>query len=178
MSGPLPGIPFMGCCGTNLPEFAQFRTLRVAVNDFSQTAQQNSDFAAGILDGYDMATIPNLIQRIITYNSVTSGPISTEDLNLGNLLQAGAQARMLFLSQPRIYAERILVTDGPTSLVCKVIRDSTGTITFCQSGLSLPQDATILPEITTPTARPTLVSVIFYYPGISTNTPECCTPPP
>lgn len=178
MSGPLPGIPFLGCCGTSLPEFAQFRRLRVAVNDFGQTAQQNSDFAATILAGYDMSTIPNLIQRRITYNSVTAGPTSIEDLNIGNLLIAGAEAEMLFLGQPRVYAERIYVTDGPTSLVCKVVRDRTGAVTLCQTALGLPQDATILPEITTPTAFPTRVSVVFYYPGISPNTPTCCTPPP
>lgn len=166
------------CCDGLITEFARDRVLEVYVDDFSNTAQQNSDFAEDYVDNYDMTTIPLQTIRRVTFSNINSEPTVT-DLSAGNNYVSGAIGQLLFLSQPRVRVGRTICETGPLLSVCRYhYKPGTGDVFECTQNQPLPQDIKAVPDLTETFPARAEVRFSLYFPGFSLLTPSCCSPAP
>lgn len=167
------------CCPGGLTsEFVIAQTLRVFVNDFSNTGAENVDWAESYIDAYDMNSIQPGWRRQETFSDIGGVPVTIDDIE-GSTYTAGAIGTSR--GDARISVGRSIVISGPSPSACRVKRRRDGEIIECEKNLTPPIDVKALPDLNeTSLARSEIRHIVFFPPFELTpgTIPSCCNDAP
>lgn len=184
MSGPIAGVPFIGCCGATEFEFVSCKLVNIrAVRIVGATDQELYDFVLARVQEYDMGQIPIQQQWIVTYVGAFASAPTTQVFGYGipYRMEAFGIHTKVVSSAFGLQGTKAFTEGGPDAFPCRTIERLSGPSFVqveCGYGI-VPSEEIIMPDITIPYVSPdTRTRKLVFYFGPLSNKPGCCPPSP